>query len=57
MTPLEREMLDALQEVMQEIEYWHAEMLTPEERAHPRGSGWARVYDRCQAVVAKAKAS
>jgi hypothetical protein len=34
----------------QEIEYWHADMLTEHKRNHPRGSGWARVYDKLQAA-------
>ena len=51
------EMLAALQEAREEIEYWHADMLTEEERRHPRGSGWARVYDKVCAVIAKATAA
>jgi hypothetical protein len=42
---------DAARETMEEIEYWHADMLTPDERAHPRGSGWARVYDKLKAAL------
>ena len=40
------ELHSVLQEAAEEIEYWHSDMLSPEERAHPRGSGWARVYGR-----------
>ncbi len=29
-------------------------MLSEEERNHPRGSGWARVYDKLQVAIAKA---
>jgi len=36
----------ACQEAMREIEYQHSDMLTQDERNHPRGSGWARVYDK-----------
>ena len=35
----------AAKEALEEIIYWHADMLTEEERNHPRGSGWARVHD------------
>ena len=49
-----RELLEALQEAISEVEYQHSEMLTAEERAHPRGSGWARVYDKAKAALAKA---
>jgi hypothetical protein len=48
------EMVAALKETLAEIEYVHGDMLTAEERSHPRGSGWARVYDRCQAAIAQA---
>ena len=37
---------DACQEAIREIEYQHGDMLTQHERNHPRGSGWARVYDK-----------
>lgn len=47
---------DALVEALAEIEYQHADMLTPEERAHPRGSGWARVYDKARAAIAETRA-
>ena len=36
----------AIDETMEEIEYHNADMLTEHERNHPRGSGWARVYDK-----------
>jgi hypothetical protein len=36
----------AINEALAEIEYHHAYMLAEEERNHPRGSGWARVYDK-----------
>jgi hypothetical protein len=48
------ELLAALREAREEIEYWHADMLTEEERHHPRGSGWARVYDKISAALARA---
>lgn len=47
-------LLDALIEALAEIRYCHADMLTPEERAHPRGSGWARVWDKAVAAIAEA---
>ncbi len=49
---LERQtqILAAIEETMAEIEYWHADMLKEHERNHPRGSGWARVYDRLSAA-------
>jgi len=46
------ELMAALQEARAEIEHWHSDMLTPEERHHPRGNGWARVYDRLSIVLA-----
>ena len=36
---------ERIEEALEEIIYWHGDMLTMEERNHPRGSGWARVYD------------
>lgn len=40
----------AIDEALEEIEHSHGDMLTEPERSHPRGSGWARVYDRlCRA--------
>jgi len=51
------ELLAALKEAIAEIEYAHADMLTAEEREHPRGSGWARVYDKAKAAIAQAKGS
>jgi hypothetical protein len=49
---LERQtlILAAIEETITEIEYWHADMLTEHEREHPRGSGWARVYDKLAAA-------
>ena len=44
-------LLAACEESASEIEYAHADMLTEDERSHPRGSGWARVYDRLQAAI------
>jgi hypothetical protein len=41
----------AITETMEEIEYWHSDMLTDEARRHPRGSGWARVYDKLKAAM------
>lgn len=49
------ELLEALEEALREIEYWHSDMLEPEERAHPGGNGWARVHDRGRAAIAQAK--
>lgn len=40
----------ALRECVVEIEY-ERNMLSEEERNHPRGSGWARVYDKAQAAL------
>lgn len=51
------ELLDALQEAREEIQYWHSDMLTEEERSHCRGCGWARVYDKCGAAIARANAA
>lgn len=51
------ELVAVLEEMLLEIEHWHSDMLTEEERHHPRGNGWARVYDKGRAVIAKAKAS
>jgi hypothetical protein len=45
-TPLMTSLVETIEETMQEIEYCHADMLTEHERNHPRGSGWARVYDK-----------
>ena len=39
---------DAIREALQEIEYWHADMLTD---SHPRGSGWKRVHDKLAAAL------
>ncbi len=50
MTEIETRMPDAIEEAMREIDYWHGDMLTGEERSHPRGSGWARVYDKLSAA-------
>jgi hypothetical protein len=49
---LERQtlILAVIEETMAEIEYDHADMLTEHERNHPRGSGWARVYDKLTAA-------
>jgi hypothetical protein len=49
-TPILTSLVETIEETMQEIEYWHADMLTEHERNHPRGSGWARVYDKLQAA-------
>ena len=48
-------LLEALQDALAEIEYHHSDMLTEEERNHPRGSGWARVYDKGHAAIALAE--
>ena len=37
---------DAAEEAKDEIEYCHKDMLAEVERGHPRGSGWARVWDK-----------
>ncbi len=42
---------EAIQETMKEIEYCHSDMLTKEERKHPRGNGWARVYDKLENII------
>jgi len=44
-------MRGAIEEAIEEITYWHEDMLSEEERMHPRGSGWARVYDKLKASV------
>lgn len=49
------ELLEALEEALREIAYWHGDMLSEEERNHPRGSGWARVHDKGRAAIAKVK--
>jgi hypothetical protein len=49
-------LVEALREAKSEIEYAHANMLEPEERAHSRGSGWARVHDKISAALALAVA-
>ena len=46
-----KEKIDIVKEVIQEIEYWHSDMLTDEERNHPRGNGWARVYDKLNKLL------
>ena len=52
----ERErLIGALEEAKAEIEYCHSDMLTPEERSHPRGSGWARVWDKICVVLAEVR--
>jgi hypothetical protein len=51
------QLLAALQEAVAEIEHWHADMLSAEERNHPRGNGWARVYDKANAAIADATAA
>ena len=43
-------LLDAIDEAMAEIAYCHADRLAEDERNHPRGSGWARVYDKLAAA-------
>jgi hypothetical protein len=52
-------LLEAVGEAMKEIDYHHRDMLTGEQRNHPRGSGWARVYDKLQAArdLAKGRAA
>jgi hypothetical protein len=47
-------LLAALQEAVAEIEYWHADLLTEDERRHSRGSGWARVHEKAKAAIAEA---
>ncbi len=49
------DMYEAIKEVLKEIEYCHGDMLTKEERNHPRGSGWARVYYKLTAAIGKAE--
>jgi hypothetical protein len=48
-------LLEAAREAMKEIDYHHRDMLTGEERDHPRGSGWARVYDKLRAACDRVK--
>ena len=45
-------LIAAIEETLEEISYWHSDTLTEQERRHPRGSGWARVWDKCQAAIA-----
>ena len=49
------QVLEALQEALNEIEYHHGDMLAAAERNHPRGSGWARVYDKGREAIALAE--
>jgi hypothetical protein len=51
------QLLAALEEAVAEIEYWHADLLSQDERRHPRGSGWARVYAKAKAAIAEANAA
>jgi hypothetical protein len=39
-----------IDETMEEIAHSHCDMLAEQERNHPRGSGWARVYDKLQSA-------
>ena len=48
MTEDDKTILTAIEDTMAEIEYWHADMLAEHNR--PRGSGWARVYDKLAAA-------
>jgi len=50
-----RELYEAAKEAIVEVKYWHADMVLPEERAHPRGSGWVRVHDSLTAALAAAR--
>ena len=48
----EREALRGLlQEIQDEITYWHSDYLTNHARRHPRGSGWARISDQIAAAL------
>ena len=49
------ELLEACKEALEEIEYWHKDMLSEDERNHPRGSGWARVYDNLTEAIRQHK--
>ena len=51
--------LAAIVEAMELIEYHDGDMRTEHERNHPRGSGWARVYDKLAAArdLLKARAA
>jgi hypothetical protein len=49
------QLLAALEETLEEIAYCHGDMLSEDERRHPRGNGWARVYDKSTAAIALAK--
>jgi hypothetical protein len=51
------QLLAVLQEAVAEIKYQHTDMLSEEERRHPRGSGWARVYDKAMAAIDEALAA
>ena len=42
---------EVIKETIEEIEYWHSDMLSEEERAHPRCNGWARVYDKLKDLL------
>jgi hypothetical protein len=50
MTKDDETILAAIVEAMEEIEYAEGDMLTEHEGNHPRGSGWARVYDKLAAA-------
>ena len=51
--PLEpqEKITEVIKETIEEIEYWHSDMLSEEERAHPRCNGWARVYDKLKDLL------
>jgi hypothetical protein len=58
------DLLAALQAARDEIDYWHGSgaeelggvnYLSEDERNHPRGNGWARVYDLARAALLKAE--
>ena len=45
----------ACEEALEEIAYVYDDLLTPMERLHSRGSGWARVHDSLSTALAEAK--
>ena len=46
------EIAGALNEMMEEVHWWHRDYLKGGvDYEHPRGSGWARVYEKAQAAL------
>ncbi len=44
-------LVEVAKETIEEIKYWHANMLSDKERNHPRGNGWARVFDKLNNAI------